>query len=126
MPRVGILAAVEIRPLKNADGRSGELLQLGDIARLVVVHNADGSAELAVVDANGRTKHEWHFKPEVMDVLVDWAAGPARLEDDEESDSLKFCSACFNGRCKDCKGADACECDHTARNALAEEGPKPE
>lgn len=126
MRRVGILAAVDIRPIRNADGRSGSLLQLGDVARLVAVHNPDGSAELAVVDANGNVKHEWHFKPEVADALIEWAAGPTRLESDAGDGSLQFCSACFNGRCGDCKGADACQCDHTASNALAADGPKPE
>jgi len=120
--RAGILAAVEIRPAKNADGRDGSLLQLGDVVRLIIAHERDGAASVAVVDAGGRVLHEWYFPPSVMDAISEWAAGPTRLEGDEP-DALQYCSACFNGRCGDCKGADVCQCDHAGRNALAEDGP---
>jgi len=125
MTRVGLLQLVEVREVTAVDGRRGMLLQLGDMARLVIVHKDDGGADLTALAPSGESLHHWEFNPATMENLVTWACGPARLTDDEPADSLQFCSACFNGRCGDCKGSDTCECDHKGRNALAKDGPEP-
>jgi len=114
--RAGVKAAVlgqlQIRRVNNLDGRAGELLDLGDLG-VVLVHHDDGGASCALV-VKGATTREYTFPPELMDKLVEWAAGPLRT-DEQIAESLGYCGACIAGRCKDCKGSDACECDHKAR-----------
>lgn len=110
--RAAVLGQLELREVKHSDGRQGILLGLGELG-CVLVHHDDGGATCALI-SKGVTVREYNFPPDLMDRLVEWAAGPLRQAEDP-ADQLGYCGACLVGRCKDCKGADACQCDHTAK-----------
>jgi hypothetical protein len=112
--RAALLASLEIRDVTSSTGEKGRALMFGDGDGFVISHGLDGSATVQLIHRGAAWGGEYQFPEHVMDEIAELVAGPKRMIG-EESEPLQYCKACLAGRCKDCKGPDACQCDHIAR-----------
>lgn len=112
--RAAVLAGLEIREVRDVDGKIGRMVKFDNGDGFIIAHGPDGSAAVTLL-SRGHPGVEFQFPNHVMDELVQAVAGPTRWEEDATDAPLQYCRPCLDGRCRDCKGEDACQCDHVAR-----------
>jgi hypothetical protein len=112
--RAALIDSLDIREVRAADGTVGRMLRFGDGSGFIIAHGDDGSASVTLL-TRGAPGAEYQFPSHVMDEIAHMVAGPTRWEEDADDSPLQYCGACLTGNCADCKGDDACQCDHVAR-----------